>query len=53
MRNIMFCMDNIFRTIGIGGKAFINRSQDRIKNSAILYNNISFNNDVYSGKKRK
>lgn len=51
MKNIMFCVDNIIKTINIGYKSVISRQHDKVKNSVVLYSNIDKNNST--GKRRK
>lgn len=52
MIRIMFCVDNIIKTINVGYKAIINQQQDKIKNSAVLYSNV-FEKKQFNRQKKK
>lgn len=51
MKNLFFYLDNVILMIGKGYSAILNHSQEKIKNSAILYFNVE-NNNLKTNKRK-
>lgn len=51
MNRFMFAAENFMRTVGVGYRAVINRSQEKIKNAAIFDHSMESGSTYYSGKR--